>query len=115
MRKSLEKVYVAGHNGMVGSSLVRMLKKDSNINIITKTRSQLDLTDQQKVRDFFCEEKPNQVYLAAAKVGGIFANNEYPAEFIYHGQCVLWFLCICSSFERGLLSCCLGNFCRYDF
>ena len=76
------KIYVAGHNGMVGSSIIKRLKQNNAI-IITATREKLDLTDQSKVRNFFNENKPNQVYLAAAKVGGIFSNNEYPADFIY--------------------------------
>jgi len=77
------KIYVAGHRGMVGSAIVRMLKKYGYSNIITRTHSELDLTNQQAVRSFFEVEQPEQVYLAAAKVGGIHANNTYPAEFIY--------------------------------
>jgi len=77
------KVYVAGHRGMVGSAIVRLLKERGYSNIITRAHSELDLTNQQAVRDFFKDEQPNQVYLAAAKVGGIYANNTYPAEFIY--------------------------------
>ncbi len=77
------KIYVAGHRGMVGSALVRMLKQQGRDNIITRAHSELDLTDQLAVRSFFATEKPDQVYLAAAKVGGIHANNTYPAEFIY--------------------------------
>lgn len=77
------KIYIAGHNGMVGSALVRALRSQGYSNILTKTRTELDLTDQQQVRDFFAMEKPDQVYLAAAKVGGINANNSFPAEFIY--------------------------------
>ena len=68
---------------MVGSALVRALRSQGYSNILTKTRTELDLTDQQQVRDFFAMEKPDQVYLAAAKVGGINANNSFPAEFIY--------------------------------
>ncbi|HMS27509.1 MAG TPA: GDP-L-fucose synthase [Burkholderiaceae bacterium] len=77
------KIYVAGHNGMVGSAIVRYLKGQGQSNIVFRTHSELDLTDQIKVRHFFETEKPDQVYLAAAKVGGIHANNIYPAEFIY--------------------------------
>lgn len=77
------KIYVAGHQGMVGSAIVRELDKQDHTNIVTKTRAELDLTDQLAVRKFFQEERPDQVYLAAAKVGGIHANNTYPAEFIY--------------------------------
>ncbi len=76
-------VYVAGHRGMVGAAIVRQLKKRGFTRIITKTHAELDLTNQQAVRDFFAAEKPEVVILAAAKVGGIVANNTYPAEFIY--------------------------------
>ncbi|MBK6741966.1 MAG: GDP-L-fucose synthase [Hydrogenophilales bacterium] len=79
----VSKIYVAGHRGMVGSAIVRVLKARGNNNIITRTHAELDLTSQAAVRDFFEREKPDQVYLAAAKVGGIHANNTYPAEFIY--------------------------------
>lgn len=77
------KIYIAGHTGMVGSALVRALSADENVELITRSRSELDLTNQAAVRAFFEKEKPDQVYLAAAKVGGIWANNTYPAEFIY--------------------------------
>ena len=78
-----QKIYVAGHRGMVGSSIVRILKNKGYFNIIGRTREELDLTNQISVKNFFQEERPDQVYLAAAKVGGIYANNIYPAEFIY--------------------------------
>lgn len=79
------KIYVAGHCGMVGSAIVRQLHaRDIPVDqIVTRTRSELDLVDQAAVREFFATEKPDQVYLAAAKVGGIYANHNYPAEFIY--------------------------------
>lgn len=77
------RIYVAGHRGMVGSSIVRALKAKGNEHIVTKTRDELDLTDQAAVRAFFKAEKPHQVYLAAAKVGGIHANSTYPADFLY--------------------------------
>lgn len=77
------KIYVAGHRGMVGSAIVRTLQAAGQLNIATRTHAELDLTDQAAVRAFFAAEKPDQVYLAAAKVGGIHANNTYPAEFIY--------------------------------
>jgi len=77
------KIYVAGHRGMVGSAIVRNLNAKGFTNIITRTHSELDLTNQAAVKDFFETEKPDQVYLAAAKVGGIYANNTFPAEFIY--------------------------------
>jgi GDP-L-fucose synthase len=77
------KIYVAGHRGMVGSAIVRHLESKGFSNIITRTRAELDLTNQQQVFDFFDAEKPQQVYLAAAKVGGIHANNVYRAQFLY--------------------------------
>jgi GDP-L-fucose synthase len=77
------KIYVAGHRGMVGSAIVRELKKQSQTNIVVRTHAELELTNQLEVRSFFEAERPDQVYLAAAKVGGIHANNTYPAEFIY--------------------------------
>ncbi len=77
------KIYVAGHRGMVGSAIVRQLLAKGFTNIVTRTHAELDLCNQQAVSDFFLKEKPEQVYLAAAKVGGIHANNTYPAEFIY--------------------------------
>jgi GDP-L-fucose synthase len=82
---NMPKIYVAGHQGMVGSAIVRQLLAQGlpMSSIITRTHSQLDLTDQAAARNFFHSERPDEVYLAAAKVGGIFANNTYPAEFIY--------------------------------
>lgn len=79
----MKKIFVAGHRGMVGSAIVRQLEKRDDVQIVTKTRSELDLTNQQAVADFFASEGIEQVYLSAAKVGGIHANNTYPAEFIY--------------------------------
>jgi GDP-L-fucose synthase len=77
------KIYIAGHRGMVGSGLERKLRKEGYNNIVTRTSSELDLRNQQAVNDFFEKEKPAYVVLAAAKVGGIHANNTYRAEFIY--------------------------------
>ena len=77
------KIYVAGHRGMVGSAIVRNLRAKGYSNIVTKTHTELDLTNQTAVAAFFELEKPAQVYLAAAKVGGIYANNTFPADFIY--------------------------------
>ena len=79
---SKPKIFIAGHNGMVGSALVRLLK-DQDVDIITKDRAELDLLNQNNVQNFFKNEKIDQIYLAAAKVGGIYANNTYPADFIY--------------------------------
>lgn len=77
------RIYVAGHRGLVGSAIVRNLEANGFTNIITRTHVELDLTNQDDVRKFFEEERPEYVFLAAAKVGGIHANNTYPADFIY--------------------------------
>lgn len=82
------KIYIAGHRGMVGSAIERALRQQGQTNLVTRTHRELDLCDQTAVRDFFEAERPNQVYLAAAKVGGIHANNAYPAEFIYQNLMV---------------------------
>ena len=81
----MTKIYIAGHRGMVGSAIVRQLRArmDSDTQLITRTHKDLDLASQQQVNDFISNEKPDQIYLAAAKVGGIHANNIYPADFIY--------------------------------
>ncbi|SDW79390.1 GDP-L-fucose synthase [Nitrosomonas oligotropha] len=83
----MTKIYVAGHSGMVGSAIVRLLQKRKQkgepIELLTRTHAELDLTEQSAVRDFFSEAKPDVVILAAAKAGGIHANNTYPADFIY--------------------------------
>ncbi len=79
----MKKIFIAGHQGMVGSAIVRQLSEKAGIELITRTRSELDLTCQNAVAKFFQSEQIDQVYLAAAKVGGIHANNSYPAEFIY--------------------------------
>ena len=77
------KIYIAGHRGLVGSAIVRNLQAQGFTNIVVRTKNELNLTDQNAVKDFFEKEKPEYVFLAAAKVGGIYANNTYPAEFIY--------------------------------
>ena len=77
------KIYIAGHRGMVGSAIVRELERKGYTNLVCRTRQELDLTNQLAVQNFFHQEKPDQVYLAAARVGGIYANNTFPAEFIY--------------------------------
>ncbi|MFB9077356.1 GDP-L-fucose synthase family protein [Flavobacterium procerum] len=78
-----DKIYIAGHRGMVGSAILRQLKEKGYSNFVLKTSSELDLRNQQAVADFFAEEKPDYVFLAAAKVGGIIANNTYKGDFIY--------------------------------
>ena len=80
---SNDKIYIAGHNGMVGSAIVRKLREKGFINVITRSSSELDLTNQQDTHSFLQDERPDCVVIAAAKVGGIYANNSYPAEFIY--------------------------------
>lgn len=82
------KIYIAGHRGMVGSAIIRILEQQGHTNFITRTHAELDLTNQADVRAFFASEKPDQIYLAAAKVGGIHANNTYPAEFIYQNMMI---------------------------
>lgn len=82
------KIYVAGHRGLVGSALVRQLQAKGYHNLLVRTHSELDLTDQCAVRDFFTQEKPEYVFLAAARVGGIHANNTYPAEFIHQNLAI---------------------------
>ncbi len=82
MMKNDSKIYVAGHRGLVGSAIVRMLKEQGYNNLVYRTSKELDLRDNKAVDSFFAEEKPEFVFLAAAKVGGIVANNEYPADFI---------------------------------
>ncbi|MDA9353012.1 GDP-L-fucose synthase [Gammaproteobacteria bacterium] len=81
--KSNDKIYIAGHKGMVGSAIVRQLKSRNFTNLVMRSHSQLDLTNQAQVQAFFQQEKPDYVILAAGKVGGIHANNTFPADFIY--------------------------------
>lgn len=82
------KIYVAGHRGLVGSAIMRQLEAQCFSNVITRTHNELDLCNQADVQAFFAEEKPEYVILAAAKVGGIHANNTYPAEFIYKNMMI---------------------------
>ena len=82
------KIYVAGHRGLVGSALVRELEKQGYTNIITRTHAELDLISQEAVAEFFAKEKPEYVFLAAAKVGGIGANSTYPADFVYENMMI---------------------------
>ena len=107
------KIFVAGHRGMVGSAIVRQLEAEGHTNIITRKRSELDLTNQLAVVDFFENEKIEQVYLAAAKVGGIVANNTYPADFIYENlmiQCNIIHSAHLANIQQLLF---LGSSCIY--
>ena len=100
MMEKNAKIYVAGHRGMVGSAIVRELKRQGYENIITRTHKELDLCRQDAVEAFFAEEKPEYVFLAAAKVGGIVANQEALADFMYDNMTLemnvilfVWFFC----------------------
>jgi len=86
--KKNTKIYIAGHSGLVGAAIVRVLKEKGYTNLIMRTHAELDLTNQDATRTFFEKEKPEYIILAAAKVGGIYANNKYPAEFIYQNMAI---------------------------
>jgi len=108
-----DKIYIAGHNGLVGSAIFRKLKSEGYDNIITKTHKELDLINQTAVDHFFSDNKPDYVFLAAAKVGGIGANSHYPADFIYNNT-MIGFNVVNSAFKYGvkkLLN--LGSSCIY--
>lgn len=108
-----KRVFVAGHQGMVGSAIVRVLEKAGDAEIITRTRSELDLLDQAAVFRFFNQHAVDEVYLAAAKVGGIWANNTYPAEFIYQNL-IIEANIIHGAFEAGVRKLLfLGSSCIY--
>ena len=108
-----QKIYIAGHKGMVGSAIVRELERNGNYNLVYRTREELDLTNQAAVKHFFETERPDQVYLAAAKVGGIHANNTYPAEFI-HDNLMLQNNVIHQAFLSGVKKLLfLGSSCMY--
>ena len=81
--EATSKIFIAGHRGMVGSAILRKLDREGYFNLLTRTSSELDLKDQQAVADFFTKEKPEYVFLAAAKVGGIIANDTFRADFLY--------------------------------
>jgi GDP-L-fucose synthase len=108
-----DKIYIAGHNGLVGSAVMRKLQYEGFNNLITRTHKELDLTDQTAVERFFYENKPDYVFLAAAKVGGIGANSSYPADFIYINT-MIGFNVVNSAYKHGvkkLLN--LGSSCIY--
>ena len=108
-----KRIFVAGHNGMVGSAISYQLEKDPKIKIIKRSRDELDLTNQSAVKDFFHNEKPNEVYLAAARVGGILANSKYPADFIAQNLSIQLNV-IQSAFESGVKKLLfLGSSCIY--
>ena len=107
------KIYVAGHRGLVGSAIVRKLEQDGYTNLVTATSKELDLREQAATRDFFAQQQPEYVFLAAARVGGILANNSYPADFIYHNLMIE-----ANVIESARLSgveklLCLGSTCIY--
>jgi len=107
------KIFVAGHRGMVGSAIVRRLKTGGYSNLLIRTRQQLDLLDQAVVRDFLLAEKPDYIFLAAAKVGGIHANNTYRADFIYQNLQIQNNI-IHGALEAGIMDICfLGSSCIY--
>jgi GDP-L-fucose synthase len=109
----MKRIFVAGHNGMVGSAIVRQLEQQGDCEIITRTRKELDLTNQQAVSDFFSTHNIQQVYLAAAKVGGIVANNTYPADFIYENLMIECNI-IHSAYKAGITELLfLGSSCIY--
>ena len=109
------KIYLAGHRGLVGSALMRQLDRQGYTNIVTRIHSELDLTDQLAVEHFFKTEKPEYVFLAAAKVGGIKANNIYPAEFIHDNLAIQTNVIHQSYFYLvGLNSCRFGKYLKID-
>ncbi|MBP5152254.1 MAG: GDP-L-fucose synthase [Lachnospiraceae bacterium] len=108
-----DKIFVAGHRGLVGSAIVRNLESKGYKNIITRTHSELDLKEQQAVRDFFAKEKPDVVVLAAAKVGGINANNKYPAEFAYENMQIQCNVIHCAHLNGVKKLLFLGSTCIY--
>ena len=107
------RIYVAGHRGLVGSALVRTLTQQGYTNILTRTHAELDLTDQQATQAFFEQEQPDYVFLAAAKVGGIHANNTYPAEFIRDNMLIQNNIIHCAYLSKVKRLLFLGSSCIY--
>lgn len=107
------KIYVAGHRGLVGSAILRRLQKDGYENLVVRTSRELDLREQAEVRNFFTSEKPDYVFLAAAKVGGILANNTYPADFIYQNLMIEANVIEASRVNGVQKLLCLGSTCIY--
>ena len=107
------KIFIAGHRGLVGSALMRRLQTGGYGNLITRGHAELDLTNQQAVQQFYAAEKPDYVFVAAAKVGGIHANNAYPADFIYHNLMIECNL-IHGAYQQGVKKLLfLGSTCIY--
>ena len=113
MIKKTDKIYVAGHNGLVGSSIIRELKKQGYKNVIYKSRHQLNLINQSRVYKFLKKEKPKFVFIAAAKVGGILTNNSLRGQFIFENLAIQNNL-IDGSFQTGIKDLILGSNCVYQ-
>ena len=108
-----KKIFIAGHNGMVGTAILKLLKKKKNIKLFLKNKKELDLRNQKKVQNFFKNNKIDEVYIAAARVGGIYANNNYPANFIYDNiiiQANIIDACFKNNVKKILL---IGSSCIY--
>ena len=107
------KIYIAGHRGLVGSAIVRKLKQEGFNNLLTATSKELDLREQAATRDFFAQERPDYVFLAAARVGGILANNSYPADFIYQNLMIEANVIESARLSGVTKLLCLGSTCIY--
>ncbi len=113
MMEKTAKVYVAGHRGLVGSAIVRRLNQDGFANLVTRTSKELDLREQAAVRDFFAAEKPDYVFLAAARVGGILANDSFPADFLYQNLMIEANVIEAARVHGVRKLLCLGSTCIY--
>lgn len=111
--EKIDKIYVAGHRGMVGSAILRKLEEEGYTNLVVRTSEELDLRDQHQVRTFFESEKPDYVFLAAAKVGGIIANDTYRAEFIYNNLMIQNNVIHCAFLNKVKKLMLLGSSCIY--